>query len=258
MTQPTFKQLGGAGALTPGNQDDTPHAQGSAAAPRRHSFHWNVQYLRKSFKQLVGRLGGVGSFKSLGGVGSGNFGHAGRPGEVGGSAEGGGGGALTDHYVRTPKLASQKGGKVPMRNGQAVPVVRKVLYHMTTPEAAEKILKQGFDLSKVRPRWRNDYAVSTGKSKSSLRGYFSGDKGRVMLEIKASGRIYSRKQDSSILADGDSKAYTRTMISLGWDMADAGNVYIYNPDCIESIKVVTPHSPKANSFKSLEIGGSHE
>lgn len=72
----TFKQLGGAGTTTPQVSNNATEQRGSVAAPRRHSFHWNVQYLRRSFK-------------SLGGPGSGNFGHAGRPGEVGGSAEGG-------------------------------------------------------------------------------------------------------------------------------------------------------------------------
>ena len=146
---------------------------------------------------------------------------------------------------RQPQLAGR-----PMRAGKPVPVQTKTLYHVTTPEAAQSILRDGFDLSRVKPRWQNDYAVSTSVGLKPAVQYFMQRKNgkpdpttfgnRAVLRVKVKGHFYDRDQDGEMMATS-AQGYTQRMVRAGWDAANVGgNQYIYNPQAIFEISLVDP------------------
>ncbi len=149
-------------------------------------------------------------------------------------------------YRRTPRLAGQ-----PKRAGQAVPVKTKTLYHVTTRDAAESILKDGFDLLRVKPRWANDYAVSFSTGLKPAVKYFMrldakgrpdpssfGD--RVVLRAKVKGHFHDRNLDGAPNASTP-QGYRQSMLREGWDAADIGGTqYVYNLDAIYEISAVDP------------------
>ena len=126
-----------------------------------------------------------------------------------------------------------------------LPVKKNVGYHGTTREAAEAILKSGFDLSKVRPRWQNDLAVSMASSISGVQKHFGKDakgRGEVILKITWKGRHVTDPRDLNVQAK-DAKSYTHAVVKSGVDAAKSGGTtYLYNPDAIESIEIVDPDS----------------
>ncbi len=187
-----------------------------------------------------------------GGPDSGNFGHAGRPGFVGGSqAQGSTRPApvampdLSD-YIATPKLASEISGHVPMRDGKPVPVETRMLYHVTRVENLPSLLKDGFDLTKVRPRWQNDYAISLSP-KSNLEkamAYFMPNiagttfdtQKYAVVAVTVRGRFMRDPDEVTVSGLSGAQSFTRAAIKQGYDASD--NVYIYNPKAIGRIHVV--------------------
>ena len=68
------------------------------------------------------------------------------------------------------KLASDISGVTP-----AEPVENWTAYHITRVENVDAILKDGFDLSKVKPRWVNDKAVSLSRTREDVVAWFTGE-----------------------------------------------------------------------------------
>ncbi len=198
-----------------------------------------------------------------GGPGSGNFGHAGRPGQVGGSQVQGGtrpapvaAAALPD-YVATPKLASEISGHVPTRDGRPVPVETRTLYHVTKVENLPSLLKDGFDLTKVRPRWQNDYAVSLSAKPNlekamayfmpNIAGTTFDTQKYAVVAVTVKGRFMRDADEVAVSGLSGARSFTQAAIKQGWDASD--NVYVYNPRSITRIHVVEPDTLAAANAK---------
>lgn len=170
-------------------------------------------------------------------------------------------GRLEDMVYQNPKhkTAAEMHGKTPAdASGKPIPVKTKKMYHVTTREGAEKILREGFDLSKVKPRWRNDYAVSLGGSAKGVRLFFTRGMGRsgaklaervkkypfpkdkVILEVEVKGRFGDMNQVSQTVgASSSPQDYTSRAARAGYDAAgNSATTYVYNPQAIRSIRVV--------------------
>lgn len=192
--------------------------------------------------------------RALGGPGSGNFGHEGRPGEVGGSGQG-----WTNPAHKTAEEISGVKSDVPLKTYTA--------YHVTRRENVESILKNGFDLNKVEPRWQNDYAVSLSRGEKAAREYFSKidlKTGKVqsmsdkyaLLEVKVKGRLFKGSGfDSPVSYASSPRDWTHQLIKQGLDGQDQGSViYVNNPRAITSIREVT--KPRELSARMLGGPGS--
>lgn len=153
----------------------------------------------------------------------------------------------SNDFIQTPKLASEISGVVPTINGVPVPVTTSKGYHVTTRENAEKILKEGFDLEKVKPRWLNDRAVSLSKGrKKDAVTYMANDfdswkkRDLVLLEVTTKGRSFDQyDRDAGLFFENKSspQAYTKSIIDAGWDAFNFR--YIYNPKAITKIHLVS-------------------
>lgn len=148
-------------------------------------------------------------------------------------------------FSRTPKQASELYGKVPKENGKPVPVTTKVGYHVTKRENAEKILKEGFKLDNVKPRWQNDYAVSVsmGSAKSAA-AYFAkrGEKldteKYAVLKVTFKGRMAGDYTSTPSYAS-NAQDYNRRMQKEGYDAhVMKGQAYIYNTGSIGRIEEI--------------------
>lgn len=115
-----------------------------------------------------------------------------------------------------------------------------VLFHgVKKLEDVDSIMKNGFDLSKIKPLWQNDYAVSTLTTWKSVKRYF-GDKQAAILRIEFDGTVASH-DEVSIGWVRDAKDYTDKVIKQGIDAVMLGGegarqVFIYN---VEAIKRIT-------------------
>jgi len=137
--------------------------------------------------------------------------------------------------------------EIPMRNGKTVPIKKVVGYHVTRAENVDSILKNGFDLSRMRPNWVNDLAVSldTKDLKSASRFFtrtgekFDSSK-YAILKVEVRGRFYDRDLDGSFILSSAPQQYNREMVRAGFDAAELpGNmVYVYNVKAIERITKV--------------------
>lgn len=142
-------------------------------------------------------------------------------------------------WTQPTKTAAELYGTDP-----GTPVKSYTVYHVTKRENAESILKNGFDLTRTKTRWQNDYAVSTGRGLKQSRAYFTrggesfDDKKYVVLEVKVRGRVISAEKTSSPAASP--QMYAKNVMRKGYDIADAGHFYIYNTKAIASIKALPP------------------
>lgn len=195
----------------------------------------------------------------LGGPGSGDFGHGGRPGEVGGSEGGESTGPSQTVYRRTAKTAAEISGKTP-----DLPVKTIRAYHVTKRENAESILKNGFDLRKVKPRWINDYAVSLSKGKQDSVDYFSRVDPKTnkpigmdtskyaLLEVTLKGRIGGHDDVKGF--SHTAMQYRQDVIDQGYDGQDLGlQIYLHNPQAISQIREIP--APVRGAKKVRGAGG---
>lgn len=99
-----------------------------------------------------------------GGPGSGNFGHAGRPGEVGGSAPSGSGSADDEHRQWEQRIATEEARA-------SIPKEGLTVYHGTDADAAKKIEKEGLKRGpKLQERPPSVY-FTTNRSEAELWGW---------------------------------------------------------------------------------------
>lgn len=166
----------------------------------------------------------------------------------------------TKSYLRKPKTASEISGRVPKRDGRPVPETTKRVFHVTKRENIEAILQNGFDLSRVKPRWGNDYAVSTTnaplpKAMEYFMPYTKGaqfdNEEYAVLQVTVKGRFYDYDTDQiPYRGQGLSpQGWTRAAVKDGWDGQAGANMYIYNPAAIMEIKEVDPGEVAAANEK---------
>lgn len=208
--------------------------------------------------------GRVEEMRHLGGPGSGNFGHAGRPGEVGGSTAEGGEKAAPTRSTSTYKFAGQMAAQISGKKYTGDDAVTKTIkaYHVTRRENVESILKNGFDLNKVKAQWQNDHAVSLNKGAKSASDYFSKYDPKTgkpvgmdtskyaLLEVTTKGTFHSTSSGGGpIESVSGAREYTRRMIAEGLDGQEfeGGMVYVHNPKSIVSIREVEPPVKKSRS-----------
>lgn len=206
--------------------------------------------------------------RALGGAGSGNYGHAGRPGEVGGSSD-------SSWTNPSPKTASQIFGRTP-----GAPLKTYKAYHVTTKVNADSILKNGFDINQVNPRWQNDFAISLSRGEKAATEYFSKrdpqtgkpvgmDTSKyVLLEVSLKGRLFKggKFETGPVSYAANPRDWTHQFVSMGYDGQDLDRtIYVHNPKAITSIRVVEPKSRSlggagsgnyGHSGRPGEIGGS--
>lgn len=122
---------------------------------------------------------------------------------------------------------------------EAVAPRKLVLYHGVKNHAdAASIMKNGFDLTKIRPNWTNDYAISTLTTPKSVERFFG--RNITILRIEFEGNVGS-PSDAHVSAK-NAQDYTKQMVENGIDavMLDgtgAKQVFIYNLDKIKKITI---------------------
>lgn len=135
-------------------------------------------------------------------------------------------------------------------NEQKVNTKKKTitLYHgVRKKENVEKILKNGFKLQYINPRWTNDYAVSALTSSKGIKKYFGRDDIPI-LKFKFSGNVYIPEQRFETIPDYVTKfatsprEYTRNVVKAGIDAVDLGGkpkqYFVYNTEKISNIELV--------------------
>lgn len=143
------------------------------------------------------------------------------------------------------RLASDTSGTIPQRDGQVVPVRPYTGYHVTTHENAAEILKNGFDLSMVSPRWLNDLAVSVAPSAKAAAKFFTSrapgatfDSAKyTILRVSGQGRSYNDSRDEGI-GGNNARSYSEGMLRSGYDLNSKVG-YIYNTNSIRKISAVS-------------------
>lgn len=161
---------------------------------------------------------------------------------------GGGGGSAGKQYVnKTPKTAAELSGKVPQEDGKPVRAKSFTGYHVTKRENLESILKNGFDLSKAKPRFLNDLAVSMTTTDKAAKKWFTKNvkgaefdsKKYAVVEVKFKGR---KLGESNIMGMGvgtnDPRTYSKTVMRNGYDLRGGSVMYLYNTKAIASIREV--------------------
>lgn len=120
------------------------------------------------------------------------------------------------------------------------------LYHGT--KSPELVLAQGFDLSKIKPRWSNDLAVSTMTSPKPIYRFFA-DQTIPIIQMTFTGRIATQAEASQVARSMGTKgaqAFTNAMLKAGIDATisegDRGPyvVFVYNVGCLSNLKLWTP------------------
>ena len=120
------------------------------------------------------------------------------------------------------------------------------LYHGTPDKNVDKILKSGFNLSYIKPRWVNDYAISALTTKKGVEKYMR--PGISILKFKFSGNVYFYEYMGSGPYEGEfssnARDYNRKMLAAGIDASmlhsERGpyQYYVYNVKKISNIQVV--------------------
>lgn len=120
------------------------------------------------------------------------------------------------------------------------------LYHGTTQARAEAILRDGFDLNRIKSRWVNDWAVSVLTSPTAILKYFGNKPGMVVLEMTFRGTVAELSDVQHIGSMAASpQDYNRRVRAEGIDaVALAGSgarqVFVYNPATLSSIHIWQP------------------
>lgn len=120
------------------------------------------------------------------------------------------------------------------------------LYHGTPEKNVDKILKSGFKLSYIKPRWTNDYAVSALTSKKAVEKYMR--PGIVTLKFKFSGVVffheYMGEGPDAASFSSNARDYNRKVLASGIDAvrlySERGpyQYYVHNVKKISNIQVV--------------------
>lgn len=122
---------------------------------------------------------------------------------------------------------------------EAVERRKMVLYHgVRSDESVASILKSGFDLTKIRPNWNNDYAVSTLTSPKAVEKFFG--RSVTILRLEFYGNV-GTVGDVSVYAKTP-QDYTKQVVESGIDAVvlngtGAKQVFVYNPKAISRITV---------------------
>ncbi len=115
------------------------------------------------------------------------------------------------------------------------------LYHGVKNRGdVDAILRDGFDLDKIRPIWNNDLAISTMTSSDAISKFFGGKVPIIKIEFE--GNI-SDIEDIGHLTSKDAEDYTGQIVELGVDAVRLGGsgarqVFIYNTDAIKKTTLI--------------------
>ena len=118
---------------------------------------------------------------------------------------------------------------------------RLTLYHGTKADKAAAILQRGFDLTLIKPRWTNDYAVSTLTTPRSIQKYFGDRPDTAIIEMTFNGNIITPEEASLITGFSNTpQSYARALLKEGVDAvmlngAGAKQVYVYNVKALSNI-----------------------
>lgn len=120
------------------------------------------------------------------------------------------------------------------------------LYHGTPAKNVDKILKSGFSLSYIKPRWVNDYAISALTTIEAVERYMR--PGIATLKFKFSGNVYFYEYMGSGPYEGEfssnARDFNRKVLAAGIDASrlysERGpyQYYVYNVKKISNIQVV--------------------
>ena len=120
------------------------------------------------------------------------------------------------------------------------------LFHGTPEKNVDKILKSGFSLSYIKPRWVNDYAISALTTRKAVEKYMR--PGIVTLKFKFSGNVYFYEYMGSGPYEGEfssnARDYNRKMLAAGIDASRLHSergpyqYYVYNVKKISNIQVI--------------------
>jgi len=76
-----------------------------------------------------------------------------------------------------------------LREGEEVKKTLTLYHGVKDPKNVAKILKTGFKLIYIRPRWTNDYAISAVKTRKQVENFF-GRRDITVLKFKFTGNVY--------------------------------------------------------------------
>lgn len=120
-------------------------------------------------------------------------------------------------------------------------VKKLTLYHgVRNSKDVNDILKNGFDLRKIKPNWQNDYAISTLTKPSYIFKFF-GTKDIKILKIDFEGVVEDNPYSINVHATTPQE-YTEDIVKDGIDAVrlggDGKQYFIYNLDAIKKITLI--------------------
>lgn len=123
--------------------------------------------------------------------------------------------------------------------GHDMPRKKLTLYHgVKNAASVPDILKNGFSLSKIKPLWTNDYAISALPSAKAVAKFFG--KNVPILKIEFDGVVVSPR-DVRITASS-AEEYTKKVLDQHIDavMLDGTSrqVFIYNIGAIKKVRLL--------------------
>lgn len=137
-------------------------------------------------------------------------------------------------------------------------------YHVTKKANAAAIVQQGFDITKVKPRWQNDYAISLSRGEKAATDYFSHRDPKTgkplgmdtdkysLLEVTVKGRLFKNDgyDRGPVSYASSAQDWTHQLVHKhGYDGQDQGaTIFVNNPRSIVSVREVPP--------KVKTLGGS--
>lgn len=117
---------------------------------------------------------------------------------------------------------------------------KKVFYHgVKKHEDVDKIIKNGFDLTFIKPLWSNDYAISVLTTPQDVRKFFGKDVPVLKLEFE--GDIAGPDDFNNVYSNSP-QDYTRKIVASGIDAVqlggNGGQFFIYNPKAIKRVTLL--------------------
>ena len=120
--------------------------------------------------------------------------------------------------------------------------MRVKLYHGT--RSADVILSQGFLLSKIQPRYINDYAMSALTNPKAVRKYMGPSPAIRILEVTFNGRVATTEEARGLTWSARTpQEYQKIMLAEGIDavlMGESGvkQFFVYNLKALSGWHVV--------------------
>ncbi len=119
---------------------------------------------------------------------------------------------------------------------------RVKLYHGTSAGNAAAILANGFELRLIKPRWQNDYAVSTLTSPKAILKYFGNKPGLQIIEMTFEGNMEDMANVPRCPSGFTAPEYTNMLTTSGVDAVilsgpGARQVFVYNVSALSNLRL---------------------